>query len=243
MNSVLILGASSDIAASIAYVFAKHQFKIVLAARNTSRIQHLASDINLRHDVPVDTIKFDALEYNSHQKLFDELPEKPLVTVCAFGYLEEQKIAEQDWTKAKFLIDTNYTGAVSILNIVAAYYENIKSGTIIGISSVAGERGRQSNYIYGSAKAGFTVYLQGLRNRLYKSKVHVVTVKPGFVDTKMTEHLELPKLLTAKPDQVAIAIFKAFKSKKNIIYSLSIWRYIMLVIKLIPEKTFKKLKF
>jgi short-subunit dehydrogenase len=117
-----------------------------------------------------------------------------------------------------------------------------KSGTIIGISSVAGERGRMSNYLYGSAKAGFTAYLSGLRNRLFHTGVHVMSVQPGFVYTRMTESLTLPPLLTAKPEQVAADIYKAAAGGKNVIYTKWFWRYIMLIIKSIPEFMFKKLK-
>src|SRR5690606_97752 len=135
-------------------------------------------------------------------------------------------------------INTNYTGAVSILNIIAADYALQKKGCIVGISSVAGERGRQSNYIYGSAKAGFTAYLSGLRNKFYDKGVHVVTVLPGFVHTKMTENLDLPKLLTAQPEDVARSIYTAVQKKKNIIYVKWFWRWIMCIIKLIPEPIF-----
>jgi short-subunit dehydrogenase len=112
----------------------------------------------------------------------------------------------------------------------------------VGISSVAGNRGRQSNYIYGSAKAGFTAYLSGLRNKLYHSKVHVLTVLPGFVNTRMTENLNLPKLLTAQPDEVGAAIYKAVKNKKDVLYVKWFWRWIMLIITSIPESMFKKRK-
>jgi short-subunit dehydrogenase len=115
-------------------------------------------------------------------------------------------------------------------------------GAIIGISSVAGERGRQSNYFYGSAKAGFTAYLSGLRNRLYKKGVHVMTVKPGFVRTKMLDNMQTPGPLTAMPSQVAEDIYQGLTKKKNSIYTKSVWRPVMYVIKSIPEPIFKKLK-
>jgi short-subunit dehydrogenase len=137
-------------------------------------------------------------------------------------------------------IHTNYSGAVSVLNIVAADYRQRKKGSIIGISSVAGERGRQSNFIYGSAKAGFSAYLSGLRNLLYHHGVHVMTVLPGFVNTQMTEHLALPQLLTAQPMEVANQIFVAAEKRKNVLYVKWFWRFIMQVIKLIPEPVFKR---
>ena len=150
--------------------------------------------------------------------------------------------AVKDWNETAKMINSNYTGAVSILNIIAEDYAAKKSGTIVGISSVAGERGRQSNYIYGSAKAGFTAYLSGLRNRLYHDNVHVVTVLPGFVNTKMTAELNLPPLLTANPEQVADAVEKAIRKKQNVVYVKWFWKWIMMIIKSIPENMFKKKK-
>lgn len=240
-NNILILGAKSDIAQATAYEFAKKGFNITLASRNASELVELVSDLEIKHNIEVSNIVFDALKYESHFDFFNTLKEKPTVVLCAFGYLGEQEKAEKEFTEAKQIIEVNYLGAVSILNVVSNYFEEQKQGTIIGISSVAGERGRQSNYFYGSAKAGFTAYLSGLRNRLVKSSVHVVTVNPGFVDTKMTYGLDLPKPVTAKPEQVASSIFKAFKKQKNIIYTLWMWRYIMMIIKSIPEFIFKKL--
>ena len=123
--------------------------------------------------------------------------------------------------------------------MIASDFEQRKSGFIVGITSVAGDRGRKSNYLYGSAKAALTVYLSGLRNRLYESQVHVMTVKPGFVATKMTEDMDLPEKLTAQPDEVADDIFNSQQKNKNVIYTKWIWRWVMLVIKAIPEWKFK----
>jgi decaprenylphospho-beta-D-erythro-pentofuranosid-2-ulose 2-reductase len=150
-------------------------------------------------------------------------------------------LARTDFEEVQKTIQVNFTGAVSILNIVANDFEQRGKGSIIGISSVAGDRGRQSNYIYGSAKAGFTAYLSGLRNRLAKSGVHVMTVKPGFCRTKMTENLQLPAALTAEPDQVAHSVFQGLDQKHNVVYTLWMWRWIMLIIRMIPEFIFKKL--
>ena len=151
----------------------------------------------------------------------------------------DQQRAQKDFKEAKKIIDTNYTGIVSIFNIIANVFEKRKSGFIVGISSVAGDRGRKSNYIYGSAKAALTAYLSGLRNRLYGSKVHVMTVKPGFVDTKMTKGMDLPEKLTAKPKEVAKDIYIAQQKGKDILYTKWIWKWIMLIIKIIPEWKFK----
>jgi len=157
---------------------------------------------------------FDATSYEQHADFLKQTEVIPEVVVVCFGYLGEQKKAEANWDEAYQILATNYIGAVSILNLVAQEMEKRKHGIIIGISSVAGDRGRKSNYIYGSAKAGFTTYLSGLRNRLYTSGVHVLTVKPGYVTTRMTENMNLPKLLTTTPEKVAKSISKAIKKRK-----------------------------
>ena len=159
-----------------------------------------------------------------------------------FGYFVDTIKARNDWNEAQLIIQSNYTGAVSILDKVANQYAAEKKGVIVGISSVAGERGRQSNYHYGSAKAGFTAYLSGLRNRLFHEGVHVVTVQPGFTYTRMTENMKLPKLLTGFPAQVADAVFNAVQKKRNVVYVKWMWRWIMLIIRSIPEALFKKMK-
>lgn len=242
MSTVLILGASSDIAVAIAKKFAATGSNVQLAARNIQRLEPLRSDISIRHNVTVTTHEFDALSFQSHQAFFDQLPIKPDITVCVFGYMGDNNTARKNWAESEKIISSNYTGAVSILNIISNYYSEQKKGVIAGISSVAGERGRQSNFVYGSAKAGFTAYLSGLRNSLVQDNVHVLSVLPGFVYTKMTENLDLPKILTAQPDEVANAVYKAINKKKNIIYVKWFWRWIMLIIKTIPEFIFKKLK-
>jgi short-subunit dehydrogenase len=156
--------------------------------------------------------------------------------------LVEEDLAFDDWSLAERMVNTNYTGAVSILNVVAKNYISKQKGMIIGISSVAGDRGRASKLIYASAKAAFTAYLSGLRNRCFKEQVHVMTVLPGFVYTKMTENQPLPKMITSTTAEVAGIIYKAMLKKKNIIYVKWFWRYIMLIIKSIPEFQFKKMK-
>lgn len=242
MKIVLLLGATADIGQALAEKFAIKGFSICLAGRDLVHLTDIANDLKIRYQIEAKPYLFEANDFKSHAAFYDDLPGVPDITICVFGYLGEQKKGERNWEECEMIIDTNYKAAVSILNIVSNSYEETGKGTIVGISSVAGDRGRQSNYIYGSAKAGFTTYLAGLRNRLYKAGVHVLTVKPGFVDTKMTEHLELPPLLTAKPKQVAAAIFKAINRKKNVLYVLGIWWFIMIIIQAVPEFIFKKLK-
>lgn len=242
MSTVLILGATSDIGFAIAKKFASEKYDVQLAGRRLDQLEPLQTDLVIRYEINCSIHKFDAADFASHQSFYDSLSPKPDVTVYVIGYMNDNEIAASDWNESLKTINANYSGAVSILNSIAADYQKRKSGTIVGISSVAGNRGRQSNYIYGSAKAAFTAYLSGLRNKLYHDKVHVMTVLPGFVYTKMTEHLSLPKLLTANPEQVANAVYNGVKKKSNIIYVKWFWKWIMLIITSIPESIFKKKK-
>ncbi|HXO76315.1 MAG TPA: SDR family oxidoreductase [Puia sp.] len=242
MSTVLLLGAGSDMAIALARKYGAAGYNIQLAARNSNKLTPLQSDLSLRYGVTSTLHEFDAEDTESHPAFFKSLPVIPDITISVFGYLGDQVLAQSSWKECQRIIQVNYTGALSILNVVAEQYIALGKGTVVGISSVAGERGRQSNYFYGSAKAGFTAYLSGLRNRLFPLNVHVLTVQPGFVYTKMTENMPLPGLLTATPEHVAAAIYKAVEKKKNVIYVKWFWRWIMLIIKCIPEPIFKKLK-
>lgn len=242
MSTVLILGASSDIGFAIAKKFASEKYNVQLAGRNPEQLKPFQSDLQIRFEVACSIHDFDATKFETHSAFYNSLIIKPDVTIYVIGYMHDNEKVINSWQEALKTINANYTGAVSILNIVAADYATRQEGTIVGISSVAGNRGRQSNYIYGSAKAAFTAYLSGLRNKLFHNKVHVITVLPGFVYTKMTEHLKLPKLLTAQPDEVANAVYNGVQKKENIIYVKWFWKWIMLIITSIPESIFKKKK-
>jgi len=242
LNNILILGAHSDIAIAVAHRFAEAGYQIQLAARNINNLAADKSDIELRHQVNVTLHEFDALDTTSHSYFVEQLTILPNITVCAVGYMGVQSENEREIKEASLVIRSNYEGPVSILSVLANCFEARGCGCLVGISSVAGERGRASNYVYGSAKAGFTAFLSGLRNRLAKKGVHVVTVLPGFVTTKMTEGMDLPKKLTAQPKEVANAIFNAVQKKQNIIYTRPVWRFIMIIIRNIPEQIFKRLK-
>ena len=239
---LLVLGASSDIAKEVACEYAKEGYNLYFAGRNINDLQRDASDISIRFDVKVKVCHFDVLDFNSHQQFYDSLSSSPEGVVCAIGYLGNQEKSQIDFTETKKIIDTNFTGCVSVLNIIANDFASRRQGFIIGISSVAGDRGRGSNYTYGSSKAAFTSYLSGLRSRMAKLNVHVLTVKPGFVLTKMTQDLNLPKLLTANPEEVAKDIIRAQRSKRDVIYTKWFWWVIMFIIKSIPENVYKKLK-
>lgn len=238
---VLILGARSDIGKAVAHKFAALGHPVQLAARNVSSLEADKADMELRHRVSVSLHEFDALATDSHETFVAELPEVPRVAVCSVGLMGKQAENEIDVAAAARVMRSNYEGPASILAILANHFEARGSGTIVGISSVAGDRGRATNYVYGSAKAGFTTFLSGLRNRLAKRGVHVVTVLPGFVATQMTEGMDLPAKLTAEPNEVADAIARAVERKRNVIYVRPIWRLIMLIIRNIPERIFKEM--
>jgi len=240
-GSILILGARSDIGKAVAHRFAALGYSIQLAARNAGSLEPDKADIKVRHNVDVDLFEFDALDLDSHQAFATGLPVLPDVIVCAVGMLGDQAADEKDEMAACKVMRSNYEGPASIFSVFANLFEKRGSGTLVGISSVAGERGRAANYVYGSAKAGFTAYLSGLRNRLAAKGVHVITVLPGFVATQMTEGLDLPQKLTAEPEEVAAAIEKAVGKGSNVIYVRRIWQLIMMIIRNIPEAVFKRM--
>jgi len=238
-KSVLFLGALSDIAKSTIQKFGENGYDLQLAARNIDDLKKLSTDLKIRYNTDINVYEFDILKTENHQNFIKNLKEIPSIVICAVGLLGEQKENENDTELRVKVLRTNYEGPVNIISDFANIFENRGFGTIVGISSVAGDRGRASNYIYGSAKAGFTAFLSGLRNRLAKKNVHVLTVIPGTVYTKMTLYLKLPKFFTSSPNNVAEDIYNAVIKKKNIIYTMKIWRLIMFIIKSIPEGIFK----
>lgn len=241
MSYVLIIGAKSDIAKAVAREYAKNGYDLYLAGRNIKELDNFVTDLKVRSKQQIKSIECNILDFKNHEKIYKQLEEKPLGVITAVGLLGEQVQAQSEFEHANTIINTNYTGLVSFLNLVANDFEQRKSGFVVGISSVAGDRGRKSNYIYGSAKAALTTYLSGLRNRLVSANVHVLTVKPGFVATQMTKDMDLPEKLTAQPKNIAEDIFNAQQKNKNILYTKWQWRWIMLIIKSIPEFIFKKL--
>lgn len=237
---LLVLGANSEIAVATSRRFAEEGWNIYLASRDTENLCNEALNLRLRYGVEATAFFFDATDYASHQDFYKALQPSPSGVIVAFGFLGDQQIAQSKFTIVREIIETNYLGAVSILEIIAEDFQVKKRGFIVGISSVAGDRGRASNYIYGSAKSAFSTYLAGLRHRLFSSGVHVLTVKPGFVATKMTANMELPQRLLATPFEVAEDIHIAVMKKRNTIYSMKIWRYLILIIKWIPDFAFNR---
>ena len=240
-DAVMILGATSDIARALARAYAEARHPLILTARRVEALERDAEDLRLRHGVTVDIVGFDLLDLAAHVPLLDRFPEAETVIMVA-GLLGEQSRSATDHAEAERVMNTNYVAPALFLGEVANRLERLGRGTIIGISSVAGDRGRASNYIYGSAKAGFTAFLSGLRNRLAAKGVRVITVKPGFVNTRMTEGMKLPARLTAEPAEVARAIRLAAAKGRDVIYVRPIWWPIMTVIGLVPERVFKRMK-
>lgn len=245
LGTVLVLGATSPVARGAAAAFARRGHPIHLAARDVEDARRIAADLAVRHGVPVRVDAFDALDTAGHGAFVDGVMEAAGGAldgvVLAFGLLGDQGRAETDFDHAREILDVNLTGAASVLTHLANRLEARGRGFIVGITSVAGDRGRASNYVYGAAKGGFTVFLQGLRGRLAKHGVKVVTVKPGYVDTRMT--FGRPGIFyAAPPDAVGEGIARAVEAGREVVYLPHFWRAIMTVVRHVPEKLFKRLK-
>lgn len=238
---ILILGATSDVAKALASIMLNDGHTLILAGRSLESLEEIKSNLSSAHNTNITISQFDAEKIESHQEFYQKLGESPDCVVISFGYLGDQVLQEKDHSLQTKSLFVNFVGAASILSVIANDFEKRGSGKIVGLGSVAGDRGRASNYIYGSGKAGFEAYLSGLRNRLHKNNVQVLLVKPGFIATKMTRNLKLPPLLTSSSSEVANAIYNAIKNNRNIIYVKWYWRYIMLAINVIPESIFKRL--
>ncbi len=239
---VLILGARSDIALALAHAYAADGHPIQLAARDPERLAETRSDLAIRHGVTVTTHGWDALATDRAGAFFDALPETPGVVISAVGLLPDQAEAQRDPGLAALTVATNFTGPAVALEEAARRLAAAGGGTIIGISSVAGDRGRAKNHWYGAAKAAFTAVLSGLRQQHARAGVHVLTVKPGFVATRMTEGMDLPKPLTDSPEALAKAVKRAADRRVHVYTPLK-WRLVMGVIKALPEPLFKRLRF
>ncbi len=239
---MIVIGSNSDVAQAFVEkaLQQKEKYKrIYFLSSHPETTEKFAKHIEIKYLQPSEVIFFDALKNNDFSA-FENL-EYDLI-FCATGYLGKDTEALYDQKNTEKIIDINYAKLLPALNFFAKKLESQRSGSMIVLSSVAGERGRQSNFIYGSAKAGLTAYLSGLRNYMSDKKVHIMTVKPGFMQTKMTEGLPLNPILTATPEQAANGIYKSWKKKRNSIYILPIWALIMLIIRNIPEFIFKRMK-
>jgi len=244
-ESVLILGASSSIARWTAHAFARRGYDLILAGRDDDDLARLASDVRVRHNMGAETLHFDALSVSSQATAFGDAvrlaggAEHLAGVVLAFGLLGDQRRAAHDSELAGYLVDVNFTAAVRVLTVASDHFESRGRGFIVAVGSVAGDRGRQSNYVYGAAKAGLAVFMQGLRHRLAPMGITVLTVKPGFVDTQMTfGHPGL--FLVAPPSAVGEQIARAVEEQRSVLYVPAFWRIVMLIIRLLPQRIFHR---
>jgi short-subunit dehydrogenase len=243
-KTVLVVGGSSDIGRATALRYAEAGWRVWLAARDVATAQRNADDIKVRTGIEPTVYPLDALQTDRLADFVAALPALPDTVVCMIGELGDQARAAHDLAHATAIMRSNFEAPSLLLGLFAQAFETRGSGTIVGVSSVAGDRGRASNYIYGAAKAGFSQFLSGLRNRMaLAGQVRVVTVKPGFVRTRMTAHLTLPAALTVTAGRVAADIFSAAEQRpRDVIYVGRRFRLVMTIICAIPEALFKKLK-
>lgn len=244
MKRILIIGATSAIAEHCARIWAARGDALHLVARNEQHVQVIASDLRVRGASEVTTYCTDLNYVDRHEELLnvaDDVLEGVDIVLIAHGTLSNQKSCEQSVHETLAEIQTNALSTISLLTVIANRFEAKKSGYICVISSVAGDRGRASNYVYGSAKAMVTAFTSGLRQRLHKSNVSVLTVKPGFVETPMTREFK-KGLLWAKPNDVAVSIVLAIDKKKSEVFVPTFWWIVMILIKIIPVQIFQKIK-
>ena len=244
MRRILITGAASAIAQATARLYAKEGASLFLVDRDSTRLAAVANDLKVRGATQVHTKTLDLNQFAQHQALLDEAIGQLGsidIALIAHGTLPKQKECEQSWEKTSAELTTNFISAASLLTRLANYFETKQAGTIAVISSVAGDRGRASNYVYGSAKGALTIFTDGLRNRLHKRGVHVLTIKPGFVDTPMTADFK-KGFLWAKPEAIARGIYRAIEDKEDKVYLPGFWRLIMFAIRNIPERIFKNMR-
>lgn len=245
MKKVLIIGATSAIATATARLFASQHCALFLAARNDAALAALADDLRVRGASRIEIRSFEAGATQSHGELVDgafTALDGLDIAILAYGSLPDQQTIQNSSAEVVSELQTNFVSMASLLTLLATRFESQGRGTLVAISSVAGDRGRAVNYVYGSAKAGLSTFMSGLRQRLWQKGVHVITVKPGFVDTPMTAGFRKGPLW-ARPESVAAGIVTAIESNRPEVYLPWYWRLIMLIIRLIPERIFVRLRF
>jgi short-subunit dehydrogenase len=243
MKNILIVGGTSAIAGACARIWAREGANIVLTGRQSSRLEETANDLRVRGAKEVRTYVLDVTDYAQHAAMVaacNSALGRIDIVLIAHGTLSDQAHCERDAEATVREFSTNATATISLLTLLAGTLEKQRSGTIAVISSVAGDRGRPSNYVYGAAKAAVTTFCEGLRARVFKAGVRVLTVKPGFVDTPMTAGIALPALLVASPERVASDIIRAIQRGKDCLYTPWFWAAIMLIIRSLPGYIFKR---
>lgn len=247
-KTALIISGTSDIASATARLLAEKKYSITLTSRNTQFCTNLAKEISNISSNNCFLIPLDIRDFDSFDNFFSNLKEIPDVILFCPGKMESDELISSKnrgyfSEEIKDIVDTNFLGPTIFLSKLKDYLvKRDKKASIIILSSVAGDRGRSKNPFYGSSKAGLSSFSSSIRQELAKSKISVITIKLGFVRTKMTNHLNLSKFITSSPEQIAKIIYLAHKKKKNVVYS-KFWFLIMLLVKLIPEFIFKKMNF
>lgn len=242
--TVLIIGGRSDIGLALAHRFARMGHPIVLAARHADDLQDRLTDLSVRYGVAAQAREIDVLRPESFGAFLDGLPADTGIAISVVGLLPDQQAIERDPVAVQRTVDSNFTGPMLLLEMAAHRYAaaRLPAAAVIGISSVAGDRGRARNYWYGAAKAAFSAGLSGLRQRHAQDGLLVMTVKPGFVSTRMTAGMQLPPALTDTPQQVAELVYQGYCKRRMVVYPWK-WRLIMTIIQLIPERVFSRMKF
>jgi decaprenylphospho-beta-D-erythro-pentofuranosid-2-ulose 2-reductase len=243
-NTWLIVGACSGMAVHLCRELASRGNRLYLLDLDGERLAAQADDLRARYKVDVETRRFDVTGLHRHEELINRIEStfgKIYGIVWIAGIMGDEDVSRTDYRAAKQVLDVNFTAAMTMLHIVAERLEKRGRGHIVGFSSPAGDRGRASNYIYGAAKGALATLLSGLRQRLSSKGVKVLTIKPGFVDTKMTRDMNLP--FAAEPADVARDIAKAIDSGKSVAYVPWFWQIIMTIVKLLPEAIFKRVSF
>jgi|TARA_B100000767_G_scaffold274244_1_gene306640 short-subunit dehydrogenase len=234
MSWLLVIGGNSDIGFSTAKIFASYGYNVHLASRDMDQLNLKKKIIEKTFSVTCKISLLDLYDTESIEKFLKNNQINPKIILVAAGYMENPE------TFFKKIIKINYSNLLEIIEkLIVKDFHHKKLSTIIGISSIAGERGKKDNCIYSSAKAAFTLYLDGLRQRLYRKNINVLTIKPGYVDTKMVKNLNLPHYLISSPDKIGKIIFESYRKKRNIVYAPYFWKIILLVYKNIPEFVFK----
>jgi len=244
--NVLIIGATSAIAKATARIYATEGASLYLVGRNKDVLKLLQEDLLVRGAKDVDHTLLDVNEYTKHQSTIDSalnfLGSIDIAIIC-HGTLLDLETCIDDTQKTFNEISTNGVSTVLLLTSLGSVIRAQSKGTIAVVTSVAGDRGRRSNYVYGSAKALVSTFLEGFRSAMLEHNVHVIDIRPGFVDTPMTAHVQNKGVLWATPEKVAMSIVSGIKKKKHVVYTPFFWRFIMLFVKAIPIPIFKRLKF
>ncbi|MDH3588327.1 MAG: SDR family oxidoreductase [Gammaproteobacteria bacterium] len=243
-EGIVVFGATSAVAQALARLHAAAGDSLLLVGRNEQRLQDLVNDLGVRSGQDVQSLQADLAHIDGHPDLVNTINER-MDNVSKYyffhGILPDQQHCERSWAATFDVLNTNFLSIASLLTLIANRVSEESNRSLVIVSSVAGDRGRQSNYVYGTSKGALNTFLEGLRNRLHKHGCHVMTVKPGFIDTPMTAAFSKQNFMWATPEKVASDIYKAANKRKDQLYTPWFWRYIMFVIRHLPEPIFKRL--